>query len=95
MRQLRRHISWYVRGYPVGGAERAAGHRLSTLADLERLISGLDAGAPYPGEVAEAPRGRGGGAKRVRLPDGWLDSVELTPSHRAALADAELDVSGG
>jgi nifR3 family TIM-barrel protein len=92
---LRRHMSWYLRGYPVGGTERAAAHQLSSLADLERLISGLDQASPYPGPVAEAPRGRAGGPKHPRLPDRWLDSRDVTAAHRAALAGAELSVSGG
>jgi nifR3 family TIM-barrel protein len=95
MRDLRRHMSWYLKGYPVGGAERAAAHRLSSWADLEELAGRLDSDAPYPGSVAEASRGRGGGAKRPRLPDGWLDSRDLTPAHQAALAAAEVAVSGG
>lgn len=95
MRELRRHMSWYLKGYPAGGAERSAAHQLSSLAELESLISRLDLDAPYPGDVAEGPRGRAGGVKRPRLPDGWLDSAELTPSHRAALAAAEVAVSGG
>ncbi|MDR2372548.1 MAG: tRNA dihydrouridine synthase DusB [Bifidobacteriaceae bacterium] len=93
--QLRRHMSWYLKGYPVGGEERAAAHRLTSLADLEGLLSRLDPESPYPGPVAGQARGRAGGPKRPRLPDGWLDSAELTAAHRAALAAAEAAVSGG
>jgi nifR3 family TIM-barrel protein len=74
LRELRRHMGWYLRGYAVGGAERAAAHSLSSLADLDRLIARLDPDQPYPGALAEAPRGKLGGVRRPRLPDGWLDS---------------------
>jgi nifR3 family TIM-barrel protein len=89
LRELRRHMSWYLKGYRVGGPERAAAHRLSSLQDLDRLAVALDPETPYPGRVAEMPRGRGGSARRPRLPNGWLDSNQLTPAHRIALAEAE------
>jgi hypothetical protein len=31
----------------------------------------------------------------VALPEGWLDSQELSKQHREAVAEAELSVSGG
>jgi nifR3 family TIM-barrel protein len=92
---LRRHMSWYLKGYPVGGAERAAAHRLTSLAELDRLIGALDPTAPYPGAAAEAPRGRAGTPKRPRLPDGWLDSRELTPAHQSALLGTESGEANG
>ena len=43
----------------------------------------------------EGQRGRAGTPKRVALPDGWLDSPDLSPEQQALVAQAELDVSGG
>lgn len=94
-RDIRKHIAWYLKGFPAGHDVR---HRLAlveSLASLDELIATLDAAAPWPGADAEGQRGRAGSPKAVTLPDGWLLSRELTPEHRAAVAQAELSVSGG
>jgi nifR3 family TIM-barrel protein len=95
LRDLRKHVAWYFKGYPVGGDLR---HRLATmesLADLDAKLAELDADCPYPGEAVEGPRGRAGTPKRAVFPEGWMDSRELTEDHRRRLHEAELDVSGG
>lgn len=95
LRELRKHIAWYLRGYPVGGAARQALGLVSSMADLDRELAQLNLDAPYPGAAAEGRRGRAGGEKTPRLPDGWLETPYLTEAQRAQLAAAELDVSGG
>jgi hypothetical protein len=41
------------------------------------------------------PAGRAGSPRRVVLPEGWLDTRDLTAASSALVAEAELDVSGG
>ncbi|WP_219108230.1 tRNA dihydrouridine synthase DusB [Austwickia sp. TVS 96-490-7B] len=94
-RDIRKHIAWYLKGFPAGHDVR---HRLAlveSLTDLDALIDDLDPDQPWPGADAEGQRGRAGSAKAVSLPEGWLDGRELSPAHEAALAQAELSVSGG
>ena len=62
---------------------------------MDEILGELDRSAPYPGEEAEGPRGRLGGAKTCSLPDRWLESQELMGDDRAMLLEAELNVSGG
>jgi len=93
--ELRGHMSWYLKGYPVGPAARAAAHQIASMTDLERLFDSLDLAAPYPGAAAEGPRGRRGGEKTPALPDGWLDSHDLAPEWAAKLAKTELAIPGG
>jgi hypothetical protein len=88
-------MSWYLKGYSVGGPVRAQAHAIVTLADLDALLATLDLETPYPGAAAEGPRGRRGGVKTPALPAGWLNSRELTPEWQAKLTEAELSVSGG
>ena len=99
VRDLRKHVGWYLKGYPVGGRARDALMHVSTLPDLHEALtamrSRLPEDVPYPGGTIEGPRGRAGTPKRPRLPDGWLDSPLLTEEQRALLLDAESDVSGG
>lgn len=94
-RDLRKHIAWYLKGFPAGSQVRHDLALVTSLADLQRLLGQLDPDAPWPGDAAEGSRGRAGTAKRVALPEGWLDSTELSPAQRQLLSQAEIDVSGG
>ncbi|MGC5616448.1 tRNA dihydrouridine synthase DusB [Georgenia sp. Z1491] len=95
LREMRKHVAWYFKGYPVGGDARRAFALVSTLAELDALVAELDLDSPYPGEGAEGQRGRAGGPKRAHLPDAWLASRDVDDAWAAVLAQAELSVSGG
>lgn len=94
-RDIRKHIAWYFKGYPVGGDMRARLALVESLQHLDDLLSTLDGELPYPGEAAEGPRGRAGTPKRPSLPDRWLESREIGGKQRSELAGAELSHSGG
>lgn len=94
-RDIRKHVAWYFKGYPVGGDTRAALATVSSLDEIDRLIATLDLDAGYPGQAAEGQRGRAGTPKRPALPDGWLESRDLGVEASSALAEAELHHSGG
>jgi len=94
-RDIRKHVAWYFKGYPVGGSLRAALASVETLTQMDELLGTLDRSMPYPGDEAEGPRGRAGGMKSCALPEHWLDSRELGDSARLSLLEAELNVSGG
>jgi nifR3 family TIM-barrel protein len=94
-RDIRKHVAWYFKGYPVGGDIRARLATVSSLAEIAELLAELDLDAPYPGAAAEGQRGRAGTPKRTALPEGWLDSRDLGAEASHTLAEAELDHSGG
>ena len=94
-RDIRKHVAWYFKGYPVGGEFRAALARVESLQQAADLLGTLERDLPYPGEEAEGPRGRLGSLKSCSLPEGWLTSRELSEEHRSQLEFAELSVSGG
>ena len=88
---FRKHVAWYLKGFPVGTALRQAMAMASSLAELDDLLGKLDAEAPFPAAAIGQPRGRTNSPGKVHLPDGWLrdrddDTVPL---------DAEMDDSGG
>ena len=95
VRDLRKHIAWYFKGYPVGGELRSQLAMVSSLEELAGLLDQLDKNAPYPGEAAEGSRGRTTRPKKPHLPEGWLDSRIFDPSGKSLLSEAELDISGG
>ena len=94
-RDIRKHVAWYFKGYPVGGEFRAALAQVESLAHMDEILGTLDRTQPHPGEEAEGPRGRLGGAKVCALPENWLQSRELVGDQRKVLEEAELGVSGG
>jgi nifR3 family TIM-barrel protein len=94
-RDIRKHVAWYFKGYPVGGDLRASLASVGSLAQLDDLLDTLDWQQEYPGAGAEGPRGRAGSPKRTSLPERWLDSREIIGTERANLTEGEGDTSGG
>lgn len=94
-RDIRKHVAWYFKGYPVGGEFRAALAQVESLEQMREILGTLDRDVPYPGEEAEGPRGRLGSVKSCALPENWLDSRQLSSGHKLELQQAELSVSGG
>ncbi|MCP2259397.1 putative TIM-barrel protein, nifR3 family [Streptoalloteichus tenebrarius] len=90
LRDLRKHMAWYLRGFPIGSQLRQRFGLVSTFDELDDLLGQLDHDAPFP-EDAEGPRGRQGSPARVVLPEGWLDD----PEDLSVPAGAEIDHSGG
>ncbi|WP_415915969.1 tRNA dihydrouridine synthase DusB [Speluncibacter jeojiensis] len=74
-RELRKHVSWYMRGFPAGSDLRVALALVDTLDELGELLAQLDPTVPFPKD-AEGPRGRQGSPGAVALPEGWLDDPE-------------------
>jgi nifR3 family TIM-barrel protein len=78
MRDLRKHIGWYLHGFPAGSELRRLLGLVKTRDELDALLDQLDATVPFP-TAATGPRGRQGSPARVALPDGWLaDRDECT-----------------
>ena len=90
MRDMRKHIAWYLHGFPAGADLRRALALVKTLAELESLVSQLDPEVPFPA-AATGPRGRQGSAASVALPQGWLSD----PDDCTVPAGAEVMHSGG
>ncbi|QCR40071.1 tRNA dihydrouridine synthase DusB [Microbacterium sp. SGAir0570] len=94
-RDIRKHVAWYFKGYPVGGDTRARLATASSLAEIDDILETLDWSAPYPGSAAEGQRGRAGTPKRPALPDRWLDSRDVDAAESSTIAAAEIENSGG
>ncbi len=91
MRDLRKHIAWYLKGFAVGSEPRRALGMVSSLDELGTLLAGLDLDQPFP-VAGDGPRGRQGSPqRRVVLPYGWLDD----PDSEVVPEGAELDDGGG
>ncbi|MGO1799907.1 tRNA dihydrouridine synthase DusB [Corynebacterium casei] len=89
-RDIRKHIGWYLRGFPVGGEVRSALARVESLQQLRELLAPW-AESPALADDADGPRGRQGSPGKVVLPEGWLDD----PEDESVPEGAELMHSGG
>ncbi|MDQ0645755.1 tRNA dihydrouridine synthase DusB [Microbacterium murale] len=94
-RDIRKHVAWYFKGYPVGSDVRTGLATAQSLAHIDDLLGQLDRDAPYPGADAEGQRGRAGRPKRPALPDKWLESRDVAADAGEMLRGAEIENSGG
>ncbi len=94
-RDIRKHIAWYLKGFPAGSTVRHQLALVDSLQALDDLIGTMDLDVPWPGDAAEGQRGRAGSPRVVALPENWLRSRELDEAQAAQVAQAELSVSGG
>jgi nifR3 family TIM-barrel protein len=90
-RELRKHTGWYLKGYAVGPAIRRSLASVSSLDELEALLSSLPADLAPESGAGRMVRGHTSGPRRVVLPAGWLDC----PDDAAPPVGADLLVSGG
>ncbi len=89
---FRKHLAWYLKGFPVGGEIRRMAGQVSSPEDVYRLLDGLDVDAPAPTGAAGFNRSHSNPLRRVALPHGWLDD----PEEDGALCGAvEGTISGG
>ena len=91
IRELRKHVAWYLTGFPVGGSLRRAMASATSTTELEGLLGRLDRTVPFPESARRVRRGHTGGPRPVALPAGWLAAVD----DDSVPVGAELAVSGG
>ena len=76
LRDFRKHTSWYLSGYPVGGEARARFGKVSSLAELDDLLAGLDPTLTLVPGGERVKRGHTNGPIKVALPEGYLDDPD-------------------
>ncbi len=85
VRDLRKHVGWYLQGYPVGPAIRRRLVEADSLEQFEARLDELDPTIELPPEAVGLPRGHQHGPKPVTVPEGfWHDRDDPTPLGRAA-----------
>lgn len=90
LRDMRKHMGWYLRGFPVGGELRSSLTRVTSLREMEERLAPWRDSEELSREP-DAPRGRQGSPGKVALPQGWLDDPEDTTVPH----DADIENSGG
>lgn len=91
MLMMRKHLGWYLTGFPVGAQARRDLTSVSTLAELDDRLGALDHSLVVDAATAARPRGTQFGPHPVTIPEGWLDAgADAPPDQRA-----DALVSGG
>lgn len=93
IKELRKHVGWYLRGFAIGGEARRSLSLVSTYDELCARLADLDQDQSFPA-VAAGSRGRKGTSRRPHLPYGWLDQPYLSAQERSLLDDS-VSVDGG
>jgi len=75
MRDIRKHMAWYLKGFSVPRQIRSSLGMVSSLVQMQQLLSQVE-DQPYPQAVGDGPRGRTSHGRQVKLPDGWLDDPD-------------------
>jgi nifR3 family TIM-barrel protein len=95
IRDIRKHMAWYLKGFSVGNQLRTNLAMVESLEQLDFLINKLDKNQEFPTVVIDKPRGRTGSQRKVSLPHGWLNSRNIEQSEVVELREAELSATGG
>jgi len=91
IRDFRKHVSWYLAGFPLGGDLRHRLAQVSSLDELAGLVADLDRTLPFPTHALRLPRGHTNGPRAVALPHRWRETADdPTPP-----TGADLVASGG
>ena len=85
VRDMRKHVGWYLQGYPVGPAARRLLVEAATLEEFSDRLDQLDRTVTLPVEAVGLPRGHQHGPRPVTVPRGfWDNRDDDTPLDRAA-----------
>ena len=89
--QMRKHLGWYLTGFPVGSQARRDLTAITTLTELDDRLAALDHSLLADPAVAAGPRGTRFGPSPVVIPEGWMNADAIAPPD----ATADAGVVGG
>jgi nifR3 family TIM-barrel protein len=92
VRDVRKHVGWYLHGYPVGSDVRRRLTATQTIDALDAELHRLDPDLEVLPGADSQPRGKTSGPVRVTLPEGWLATAD---DPDPVVADDLEAVSGG
>ncbi len=76
VREFRKHLSWYAKGYTIGSDVRRRLGQVATVSELEDVLAGLDPDAELVPGGERLARAKSSYQRRVALPDGYLDDLD-------------------
>jgi nifR3 family TIM-barrel protein len=94
VRDFRKHVGWYLTGYPAGRDVRRRLTLVATLGELDAVLAALPRDVELRDADRDLPRGKSSGPFRVQLPDGWVAAADDPTPPEPDLEELEA-VSGG
>ena len=91
VRDFRKHVGWYLTGYPVGGEVRRRMALTSSIDELDEMLDALDPSLAFPVSARRARRGHTNGPRPVALPHRWIETADNLDVPEGA----DVLVSGG
>jgi nifR3 family TIM-barrel protein len=91
VRRFRKHLRWYLEGYPLPEGLHARAGGVSDTADVDAVLAAVDPDARVPAEALRRPRGKTSAAGTVTLPHGWWEDRDAD----VTVPDPTGLVSGG
>ncbi len=92
VKDIRKHVGWYLQGYPVGPDVRRRLVLAEDLAAFEAVLDEIDPAIELPVDAVGLPRGHQHGPKPITVPEGFWDDRD-SPALLGSGADAYT--SGG
>ncbi|MCA9002788.1 MAG: tRNA-dihydrouridine synthase, partial [Planctomycetes bacterium] len=100
MRQMRKWVSWYTKGF-TGSAQLRAGLReLERVDQVRELFAQVNLSEPFPRRALRVGRAKGSKKQKVKLPEGYLedltdDTPPRGPHSLAEIEEWERTLQGG
>jgi nifR3 family TIM-barrel protein len=91
MKQMRKWVGWYTKGFHGAAALRSNLAQISTLAQLHDLLSSLPLEEAFPKRALRMGRAKRNGQQRVKLPEGYLDDLTDDTPPRGPRTIAEIE----
>ena len=91
MKQMRKWMGWYTKGFHGAAALRANLARINTVDDLRELLRSLPIDEPFPKRALRMGRAKRGGQQRVKLPEGYLDDLDDDTPPRGPRSVEEIE----
>ena len=91
MRQMRKWVSWYTKGFRGSAAVRSRLREVTSIEQMRNLFEELDPDEPFPERALRAHRAKGTRTQRVSLPPGYLDDPEDDTPPRGPRTAAEIE----
>ena len=91
VRRFRKHLRWYLQGYPTGPEVHRRAGMVQTAADVRAVLDSLDPDLEVVAGAVRAPRGRSGPIGRLVLPEGWCADPDALP----VVSEPAVALSGG
>ncbi|MBL4771508.1 MAG: tRNA dihydrouridine synthase DusB [Planctomycetes bacterium] len=91
MRQMRKWVSWYTKGFTGSASLRAGLRDLNRLDQIRPLFDGVDLSEAFPRRALRIGRAKGSKKQKVKLPEGFLNDLQDDTPPRGPHTLAEIE----